>query len=183
MPTSVQSSKAVERGTSDSPSARVRRRDIAPTAASNITRSGRGNAVMLVDLLRYPAMPLLHGKDISAAEIEDELGRWTAEPFARLCNAVVSTRAPDLVPGRQAPGIWRRRPHARLRRFLAATPLPASDFPGHHSSADTLHFTCISSCRTSGRTCSSFRVEEADQPGCSPIPLTARVGSMAERCH
>ena len=44
-------------------------------------------------MLECAAMPLLHGADISAAEIEDEVGRWTAERFARLCNAVAWAHA------------------------------------------------------------------------------------------
>jgi len=36
--------------------------------------------------------PLLHGAEISAADIEAEIARWTAERFARLCNALAWAR-------------------------------------------------------------------------------------------
>jgi hypothetical protein len=33
-------------------------------------------------------MPLVHGQNISANEIEAEVSRWDPVPFARLCNAI-----------------------------------------------------------------------------------------------
>jgi hypothetical protein len=38
-------------------------------------------------------MPLLHGTAISASEIEAEIARWTAERFARFCNALAWAKA------------------------------------------------------------------------------------------
>ena len=55
-------------------------------------------------------LPLLHGTEISADEIETEIARWSAERFARLCNAV-AWASPCLKGWRQTIPVFTERVH------------------------------------------------------------------------
>ncbi len=55
-------------------------------------------------------LPLLHGTEISADEIEAEIARWSAERFARLCNAV-AWASPGLKGWRQTIPVFTERVH------------------------------------------------------------------------
>jgi hypothetical protein len=55
-------------------------------------------------------LPLIHGAEISADEIETEIARWSAERFARLCNAV-AWASPGLKGWRQTIPVFTERVH------------------------------------------------------------------------
>src|ERR1700688_4949040 len=80
-------------------------------------------------------MPLLHGRDISADEIEAEIARWSAERFARLCNAI-AWALPGLTGWRQTIPVFTERVHvadngidAEWERVLAAGEAPTAPEP------------------------------------------------------
>jgi hypothetical protein len=75
-------------------------------------------------------LPLLHGTEISADDIEAEIARWSAERFARLCNAV-AWASPGLKGGRQTIPVFTERVHvadngidAEWERVLTAREAP-----------------------------------------------------------
>ena len=75
-------------------------------------------------------MPLLHGREISADEIEAEIARWSAERFARLCNAV-AWASPNITGWRQTIPVFSERVHvadngidAEWERVLSAGEAP-----------------------------------------------------------
>jgi hypothetical protein len=77
-------------------------------------------------------LPLLHGTEISADEIETEIARWSAERFVRLCNAV-AWASRRLKGWRQTIPVFTERVHvadngidAEWQRILAAREAPTS---------------------------------------------------------
>src|SRR5260370_35179938 len=77
-------------------------------------------------------LPLLHGTEISADEIETEIARWSAERFVRLCNAV-AWASRRLKGWRQTIPVFTERVHvadngidAEWQRILTAREAPTS---------------------------------------------------------
>ena len=75
-------------------------------------------------------MPLLHGTEISADEVEAEIARWSAERLARLCNAV-AWASPNVTGWRQTIPVFTERVHvadngidAEWQRVLTAAEAP-----------------------------------------------------------
>jgi hypothetical protein len=77
-------------------------------------------------------LPLLHGTEISADEIETEIARWSAERFVRLCNAVAWASS-GLKGWRQTIPVFTERVHvadngidAEWKRILTAGEAPTA---------------------------------------------------------
>ena len=113
-------------------------------------------------------MPLLHGIEISADEVEAEIARWSAERFAQLCNAV-AWASPNVTGWRQTIPVFTERVHvadngidAEWQRVLTAAEAPTPpeqllrpglnvfQYKKHRQQAREIGLT---SCRRSSRSC------------------------------